>query len=114
MSTARRDAWLWAAQRHSAMVLGVCVVVHLGVIVYATRGGLSAADILARTHGSALVALFYGAFVAACAVHAPIGLRAVVREWLGWRGPSLDAACLVFAALVLAAGLRAVYAVTAT
>ena len=114
MTQAVLETRLWSAQRHSAMVLAACVVVHLGVIVYATRSGLTAADLLARTRGSALVAAFYAIFVVACAVHAPIGLRAVAREWLRWRGRSLDAACLAFALLLLVAGARAVWAVTAS
>jgi len=114
MTQAALEARLWSAQRHSALLLAVCVVVHLGVIVYATRTGLTAADLLARTRGSAIVAAFYAIFVAACAVHAPIGLRAVAREWLRWRGRSLDVACVAFALVVLAAGGRAVWAVTAS
>ena len=43
--------WYW--QRISAMVLALCVVVHLAVMIYAVRGGLSGAEILARTRGSA-------------------------------------------------------------
>jgi fumarate reductase subunit C len=51
--------------------------------------------------------------VAAVAVHAPIGLRAVAIEWLGWRGRSLGVALHLFAALLLVLGLRAVWAVFA-
>ena len=114
MTQAAVDARLWSAQRHSAMLLAVCVIVHLGVIVYATRTGLTAAELLARTRGSAPVAIFYALFVLACAVHAPIGLRAVAREWLRWRGRLLDVACLAFALWLLVAGGRAVWAVTAS
>ena len=114
MTQAALEARLWSAQRHSAILLAVCVAVHLGVIVYATRSGLTAADLLARTRGSAVVAAFYAIFVVACAVHAPIGLRAVAREWLRWPGRSLDVACVAFALLVLLAGGRAVWAVTAS
>ena len=108
------EARLWLAQRHSAMLLAACVVVHLAVIVYATRAGLTAADLLGRTRGSAPVAAFYAIFVLACAVHAPIGLRAVAREWLRWRGRSLDVACVAFALVLVVAGGRAVWAVTAS
>ena len=47
----------------------------------------------------------------AIAVHAPIGLRAIAIEWLGWRGRSLGIFVHVFALLLLAMGLRAVWAV---
>jgi hypothetical protein len=48
----RIETLLWTAQRASAAVLAVCVAVHLVTVVYAVRGGLSAAEILARTRGS--------------------------------------------------------------
>ncbi|MFO1362510.1 MAG: succinate dehydrogenase [Burkholderiales bacterium] len=111
--SARGETTLWIAQRASAAVLALCVAVHIGVMVYAVQGGLSAAEILARTRGSAGWAAFYGVFVAAVAVHVPIGLRAVAVEWLGWRGRSLGVALHLFAALLLALGLRAVWAVVA-
>ena len=104
-------ALLFAAQRLTAFVLGAAVAIHLGTIVYAVRGGLSAAEILARTHGNIGFALFYLTFVVAVAIHAPIGLRNVLREWTSWRGRTLDLALMLFAALLLVLGLRAVYAV---
>jgi fumarate reductase subunit C len=94
-------------------VLALCVLVHIVVMVYAVRGGLSAAEILGRTRGNAGWAAFYALFVLAVAVHAPIGLRAIAIEWLGWRGRSLGIFVHLFAALLLAMGLRAVWAVFA-
>ncbi|HLH92971.1 MAG TPA: succinate dehydrogenase [Xanthobacteraceae bacterium] len=104
-------AALFLAQRISAMVLALAVAVHLGTILYAVRGGLTAGDILARTHGNLGFALFYSVFVVGVAVHAPIGLRNVIREWTPWRGPALDGALAVFAVALLALGMRAVIAV---
>jgi fumarate reductase subunit C len=109
----RSQALLWIAQRASAAVLGVCVLVHLATIIYAVRGGLSGAEILARTRGNAAWLAFYSLFVLAVTVHAPIGLRAVLGEWLGWRGRSRDLVLLAFAMLLAAMGMRAVFAVFA-
>lgn len=106
-------ALLFAAQRVSAMVLAFAVAVHLGTILYASHTGLTAGAILARTHGNLAFALFYALFVVAVAVHAPIGLRNVVREWTPWRGRTLDLALILFAALLLVLGARAVIAVCA-
>jgi len=106
----RSQALLWIAQRASAAVLGVCVLVHLATIIYAVRGGLSGAEILARTRGNAAWLAFYSLFVLAVTVHAPIGLRAVLGEWLGWRGRSRDLVLLAFAMLLAAMGMRAVFA----
>ncbi len=109
IAQARR--WYW--QRMSAMVLAVCVVVHLVTMVLAVRGGLSAAEILSRTQGNLAFAGFYAVFVIACAVHVPIGLATIAREWWGLgRRASLGLARAV-AALVLVLGLRAVWAVYA-
>jgi len=111
--SARAETRLWIAQRASAAVLALCVVVHLIVIIYAMRGGLSAAEILGRTRGSVGWLVFYAVFVLAAAVHTPIGLRAVAMEWLGWRGRSLSIAVQLAAVALAAIGLRAVWAVFA-
>jgi fumarate reductase subunit C len=102
---------LFAAQRLTAFVLALAVTVHLGIILYAVRGGLTAAEILGRTHGNVGFLLFYGLFVIAVAIHAPIGLHNVLREWTRWRGRTLDFALALFALLLLGLGLRAVFAV---
>ena len=110
--SARSQTWLWVAQRASAALLALCVLVHLATIIYATRSGISAAEILGRTNGNTGWLAFYSLFVLACAVHAPIGLRTVLREWAGWRGRGCDAAMWMFAAFLAWAGMRAVLAVT--
>lgn len=105
------SALLFTAQRLTAFVLALAVAIHLATILYAVHGGLTAGDILARTHGNIAFLMFYGLFVIAVAIHAPIGLRNVLREWTPWRGRSLDLALALFAVLLLALGLRAVFAV---
>ena len=107
----RTQVLLWTAQRASAAVLAACVLVHLVTIIYAVRGGLSAAEILGRTRGSAVWAAFYTVFVLAVAVHAPVGLRNVLAESFDWRGRSLEVVVFIVALAIAALGLRAVYAV---
>ena len=80
MSAGVLQAKLWYAQRISAMVLGICVAIHLLIIFYAIRGGLSAQEILGRTQGNVLFAIFYEVFVLACFVHAPSGLANILQE----------------------------------
>ena len=65
------------------------------------------------SRGSGAWFAFYSVFVLAVTVHAPIGLRAVLAEWLGWRGRSRDAALLLFAMLLAWMGMRAVLGVFA-
>jgi fumarate reductase subunit C len=77
------------------------------------QGGLSAAEILGRTRGNSAWFAFYSIFVLAVTVHAPIGLRTVFIEWLGWRGRSRDLFLLLFAAALAWMGMRAVFAVFA-
>lgn len=74
------QAKLWYAQRISAMILGICVAIHLLIIFYAIRGGISAQEILGRTQGNLAFALFYETFVLACFVHAPIGIANILQE----------------------------------
>ena len=102
---------LFALQRVSAMLLAPLVIVHLGLILYAVRGGLTAGEILGRTQGSVGWSFFYGLFVLAGSVHAPIGVRNGIKEWTRWRSHSLDLAMLGLATALLALGLRAVWAV---
>jgi succinate dehydrogenase subunit C len=109
----RTQVLLWTAQRASAAVLAVCVIVHLVTVIYAVRNGLTAAEILGRTRGSAGWAAFYFVFVAAIAVHAPIGLRTVLAETFNWRGAGLDTTVAVIGVALALLGLRAVYAVFA-
>ena len=113
MTSVRTQALLWYGQRLSAMVLAVCVVVHLVVIVYAVRGGLSAGEILGRTRGNWSFAAFYTVFVIACAIHASIGVAGVVDELVGGRGGLRMLLTQAIALLILVMGLRAVYAVAA-
>ncbi len=102
---------LFILQRLTAMALAPLVLVHLGLVLVAIRGGLSAAEILARTQGSVGWALFYGLFVVTVAVHAPIGVRNVLREWTGLPRGAVDLLALGFGVLLLVIGLRAVWAV---
>jgi len=108
----RTETRLWIAQRASAAMLALFVAVHLATMIVAVRGGLSAADILARTRGSVVWALFYAPFVLAVSIHAPIGLRNIAGEWLNWRGRGADLCCAAIGVLLLALGLYAVLAVT--
>jgi len=102
----------YLAQRISALILAPCVALHLGLMIYAVQGGVSAAEILGRTEGSLIWALFYGIFVLAVAVHAAIGLGSIAEEWFG---ASARAAQALAGAIGLGAaglGLYAVWGVT--
>jgi fumarate reductase subunit C len=109
----RAQVLLWGAQRASAAVLALCVIVHLVTIVYAVRNGLSAAEILGRTRSSGSWLGFYLLFIAAIAVHAPIGLRNILSETFDWRGRSLDFTMLLTGILLAIWGTRAAWAVFA-
>ena len=107
----RAQVLLWAAQRISAAVLGLCVLIHLITMIYAVKNGLSAAEVLGRTRGNPGWAAFYALFVAAVAVHAPIGLRTILSEMLGWRGAALDLLVLAVGIALALWGWRAVWGV---
>lgn len=107
----RTEVLLWGAQRVSAMVLALCVAVHLLTMIYAVRSGLSAAEILGRTQGSSGWFLFYTVFVLAVAIHAPIGLRTIIGETINARGRGIEV-FVAFTGIALAAwGMRAVIGV---
>src|SRR5205085_9978141 len=105
------EARLWWAQRLTPAILAFCVAIHLVTIIYAVRGGLTAAEVLGRTHGSVAWGGFYSIFVLAAAVHGAIGLRTIAAEWLRWRGGFADGATALAALAIAALGMRAVAAV---
>jgi fumarate reductase subunit C len=105
------DAW-WL-QRLSAMVLTVCVSVHLATMIWVVHGGLRASDVISRLHGNLAWGAFYSVFVIAAAVHVPIGLRRIAEEWLSWRGAWAERVSVGVGIALALAGLRAVYALIA-
>ena len=106
---------LYLLQRFSAALMVPLIIGHLVVIFYATRQGLTAADVLGRTRGSLVWGLYYATFVAAAAVHRAIGIRGVLREWgprpIARRERVLDLAMWGCGGILLLLGLRAVAAV---
>jgi fumarate reductase subunit C len=102
---------LYVWQRVTAAIMAPLALVHLVVIFYATHNGLSAGDILARTRGSFAWGLLYGLFVAAVAVHAPIGVRTVLAEWTPLRRRLCDLVAIAVGVLLAVLGFRAVAAV---
>ncbi|WP_025771026.1 succinate dehydrogenase [Thioalkalivibrio sp. HK1] len=99
-------------QRLSALVMVPVVIVHLGLVIYAVRGGLSAGEILGRTQGSVAWGLFYTLFVVSVALHAGLGLRNILDEWTALNRGATAAIAHLFVVLTLLLGLRAVFAVT--
>ena len=111
MSAMRLYFW----QRATAILMVPLIGVHLALIYFATANGLSAAEILGRTRGSVVWGGYYVTFVVAAAIHGAIGVRGVVREWgpprLAHDPRRLDMIMWAFGLVLVALGLRAVYAV---
>ena len=105
------EARLFALQRLTAMVMAPFVLVHVGLVIYAVRGGLTAGEILSRTEGNWLWIVFYGLFVVSVSLHVPIGLRNILIEWLKLGRPAASFVGLAFGAGLLVLGMRAVAAV---
>lgn len=101
--------YLW--QRGTAILILPLLIVHLAVIFYASRKGLSAADILSRTRGSVAWALFYSVFVAAISIHASIGMRTVLAEWTALPVRAVNPLAILFGLMLAVLGFRAVIAV---
>jgi succinate dehydrogenase subunit C len=102
---------LYVWQRATAALMLPLVLLHVAVIFYATRRGMTAADILARTRGSIMWAALYGSFVIAAAIHAAIGVRNVLIEWSPLRERRASMFAVAFGGGLLFLGLRAVAAV---
>ena len=56
---------LYLAQRATAAIMAPLVLLHLGVMIYAIQGGLTANEILERTRDSLFWGGTYGLFVIA-------------------------------------------------
>jgi fumarate reductase subunit C len=102
--------YIW--QRASAAIMAPMVAVHVVIIFYAARHGMTAADILGRTRGNVGWATFYAVFVVAASIHAGIGLRNVLAEWTPLSERGATRAALLFSLALFGLGLRAVAAVT--
>ena len=98
-------------QRGTAMLMVPLIITHLAVIIMAVQGGLSAEEILSRTHGSMMWALFYGLFVFAAAIHAGIGVQTILREWTPLGRLAAANTGHLFILVLWLLGARAVYAV---
>jgi fumarate reductase subunit C len=101
--------YIW--QRATAAIMAPLVLVHIAVIFYATRQGMSASDVLERTRGSIAWAAFYGLFVVAVSIHASIGVRNVLHEWLPLNERRAGLCAILFGLLLAVLGMRAVAAV---
>jgi fumarate reductase subunit C len=101
--------YIW--QRATAAIMAPLVLVHIAVIFYATRQGMSASDVLERTRGSIAWAAFYGLFVVAVSIHASIGVRNVLHEWLPLNDRRAGLCAILFGLLLAVLGMRAVAAV---
>jgi fumarate reductase subunit C len=100
--------FIW--QRATALLLLPMILVHVAVIFYATRKGLSASEILERTRGSVVWGVYYFVFVLAAAVHGSIGVRNILAEWVPGLARLSGGLSAVLGAVLVVLGLRAVAA----
>ena len=107
------DFRLYLLQRVTAMIMAPLVLLHLGVMIVAIQGGLDSAEILSRTQGSFFWGSAYGLFVLAVSIHAAIGIRVVLFEWVSLKGVLLNTISWLVFAVLISMGARAVFAVVA-
>lgn len=105
----RAQTLLWLAQRVSGAVLALTVTVHLVTLTYAVRGGLTAAEIIDRVHGNVAWLVFYSIFVAAAAIHAPLGLRVILFETTPLKAPLPGMLASLFGVALAVFGWRAAF-----
>ena len=88
------------------------ILVHLVVMIYAIQDGIDAQEILSRTRGSVWWAAMYGLLAAAVSVHAAIGLRSIVHEYLKITALPLNILTWAIGLFLMGMGANAVVAVT--
>ena len=101
---------LYVWQRATAALMAPLVLIHIAVIFYATRQQMTAADILSRTHGSAVWASYYTLFVAAVSIHASIGVRNVLAEWSPLAERHAGQFAIMFGIVLALLGAHAIFA----
>lgn len=99
-------------QRLSALIMAPLVLLHLVVVIWVSRGELSAADIIDRFQSNWLWPLLYGLFVVAAAIHAPIGFRNILIEWWPGRGPISNFLAGLLFVVLLGMGARMLVALS--
>jgi fumarate reductase subunit C len=100
--------YIW--QRATAALMVPLVLIHIAVIFYATRQQMTAADILSRTHGSAVWASYYALFVAAVSIHASIGVRNILAEWTPLAERHAGQFAIIFGIMLALLGAHAIFA----
>jgi fumarate reductase subunit C len=100
--------YIW--QRATAALMAPLVLIHIAVIFYATRQQMTAADILSRTHGSAVWASYYALFVAAVSIHASIGVRNILAEWTPLAERRAGQFAIAFGIVLALLGAHAIFA----
>ena len=92
------------AQRLTALIMALLTIGHLAVMIYAVQDGLNVAEI-SRAFRS-LAAFILWRFVVAVSIHAAIGMRVILFEWLGIKGAVLSALAGVYACCCWGWGAR--------
>jgi len=108
-NTVQSETWLWLAQRTSAVVLAVCIAVHLTTMIIAMQGGLSTAEIAGRISGNPMWLVFYGIFLTAVAIHAPIGMRTVLLESTQLSAKRVGLLTMLLGLFVFVLGVRTIF-----
>ncbi|MDA0308751.1 MAG: succinate dehydrogenase [Proteobacteria bacterium] len=103
---------LYLLQRLTAILMLPMVIGHLATIMYATRSELTAASILERTQSSPWLVVFYTGFVILVSIHAPLGLRKIMGEWLRVSPKLANRISVLLFLGFLGLGLRGVWALT--
>lgn len=106
------EARLYVLQRLTAAMMAPMVIAHLVTILYATRAELTASSIIERVQSSPWLIVFYTAFVVMVAIHAPLGLRKILVEWVRILPRSANIISLALFVIFLMMGLRGVWALT--
>ena len=106
--SAKSESLIWLAQRVSAVILVICVSVHIFTIIMAMNNGLSAREIIDRIDGNMGWLIFYLIFIAAIAIHAPIGIRTVLREITPLSLTSINIIIIIVSLYLVYFGSRAI------
>ncbi len=73
---------LFALQRLTGGILALLLFIHIATVIYAVQGGLSVEEIVNRVRGNLFWITFYGIFALTAVIHAAIGIRKILIEFV--------------------------------
>ena len=103
------ETFIWLLQRLSAIILSACTIIHIITIINSVKIGLTSADIINRIGANYGWFIFYLIFVLSASIHAPIGIRSILKESTNASNVTITLITIIFAILLVSLGIWSIW-----